>query len=553
MRAFLRKSGILVWVIAAIILATVLGSVRVGGDHLVPVEIGRIFATFSAVFSQFLSFSIPLIIIGLVTPAIADLGRGAGKWLGITTAIAYGSTLFSGFLTFLVCAALFPRLLASTQLASVAEPGSALESYFTIEMPAPLQVMTALLLSFVVGLGLSMVPRGVLRKGFIEFRAIITRLIETIIIPLLPLHIFGIFLNLTYTGEAASVIRTLLRVVVVVLVLEVVILLTQFCVAGAVARRNPIKALLTMMPAYLTALLLSFVVGLGLSMVPRGVLRKGFIEFRAIITRLIETIIIPLLPLHIFGIFLNLTYTGEAASVIRTLLRVVIVVLVLEVVILLTQFCFAGAVARRNPIKSLLTMMPAYLTALGTSSSAATIPVTLRQTKKNGVSDAVASFTIPLCATIHLAGSTSKIFAFAFAIVLTQGLTVSTLQWVGFIFMLGITMVAAPGVPGGAIMAATGLLSSMLGFDDAQVALMIATYIALDSFGTATNVTGDGAIALIIDRMAHGSIGNEGDPENARELAFDGMAYLDRVSVEGVVSPEELADSAARNGADATA
>ena len=137
MRAFLRKSGILVWVIAAIILATILGSIRVGGNHLVPVEIGRIFATFSAIFSQFLSFSIPLIIIGLVTPAIADLGRGAGKWLGITTAIAYGSTLFSGFLTFLVCASLFPRLLASTQLASVAEPGSALDSYFTIEMPAP--------------------------------------------------------------------------------------------------------------------------------------------------------------------------------------------------------------------------------------------------------------------------------------------------------------------------------------------------------------------------------------------------------------------------------
>ena len=441
MREFLRKSGILVWVIAAIILATVLGSVRIGGDHLVPVEIGRIFATFSAIFSQFLSFSIPLIIIGLVTPAIADLGRGAGKWLGITTAIAYASTLFSGFLTYLVCASLFPRLLASTQLADVAEPGSALESYFTIEMPAPLQVMTALLLSFVVGL----------------------------------------------------------------------------------------------------------------SMVPRGVLRKGFIEFRAIITRLIETIIIPLLPLHIFGIFLNLTYTGEAASVIRTLVRVVIVVLVLEVIILLTQFCFAGLVARRNPFKALITMMPAYLTALGTSSSAATIPVTLRQTKKNGVSDAVASVTIPLCATIHLAGSTSKIFSFAFAIVLTQGLTVSSLQWVGFIFMLGITKVAAPGVPGGAIMAASGLLSSMLGFNDAQVALKIATYIALDSFGTATNVTGDGAIALIVDRMAHGSIGTEGDPENARELAFDGMAYLDRVSVEGVVSPEELAESAARNSSETVA
>ena len=93
----------------------------------------------------------------------------------------------------------------------------------------------------------------------------------------------------------------------------------------------------------------------------------------------------------------------------------------------------------------------------------------------------------------------------------------------------------------------------MLGFIDAQVAMMIDTYIALDSFGTATNVTGDGAIALIVDRMAHGSIGNEGDPENARELAFDGMAYLDRVSVEGVVSPEELAESAARNSSETVA
>ena len=142
--------------------------------------------------------------------------------------------------------------------------------------------------------------------------------------------------------------------------------------------------------------------------------------------------------------------------------------------------------------------------------------------------------------------STSKIFSFAFAIVLTQDLHVSTTQWVGFIFMLGITMVAAPGVPGGAIMAATGLLSSMLGFNDQQVALMIATYIALDSFGTATNVTGDGAIAIIVDRMAGGSVNDEGDPENVRELSFDGMAYLNAGQRRGgVVSPEELEASAA--------
>lgn len=437
MRKFLEQSGILIWVLVAIVLALVLGSVTIGDSHIMPSALGDVFVTFSTIFGQFLSFSIPLIIIGLVTPAIADLGKGAGHWLGLTAALAYASTMFAGFLTYAVCAYFFPKVLVG-QLTQVETPKEVLKTYFTIEMPPVVGVMTALLLSFVVGIGLSLVPRGVLRKGFIEFRAIITRLIENIIVPLLPLHIFGIFLNLTYTGEAVHIMRTLIRVVVIVLILEVVILLTQYFVAGAIGRVNPFKALFT--------------------------------------------------------------------------------------------------------------MLPAYLTALGTSSSAATIPVTLRQTRKNGVSDAVSSFTIPLCATIHLAGSTSKIFAFAFAIVYTQGMTVTTAQWVGFIFMLGITMVAAPGVPGGAIMAATGILQSMLGFDDSAVALMIATYIALDSFGTATNVTGDGAIAIIMDRVTGGKLGPEGDSEHTRELAFDGMAYLHKVSVEGVVSPEELAESAALNG-----
>lgn len=441
MRKFLEQSGILIWVLVAIVLALVLGSVTIGDSHIMPSALGDVFVTFSTIFGQFLSFSIPLIIIGLVTPAIADLGKGAGHWLGLTAALAYASTMFAGFLTYGVCAYFFPKVLVG-QLTQVETPKEVLKTYFTIEMPPVVGVMTALLLSFVVGIGLSLVPRGVLRKGFIEFRAIITRLIENIIVPLLPLHIFGIFLNLTYTGEAVHIMRTLIRVVVIVLILEVVILLTQYFVAGAVGRVNPFKAIFT--------------------------------------------------------------------------------------------------------------MLPAYLTALGTSSSAATIPVTLRQTRKNGVSDAVSSFTIPLCATIHLAGSTSKIFAFAFAIVYTQGMTVTTTQWVGFVFMLGITMVAAPGVPGGAIMAATGILQSMLGFDDSAVALMIATYIALDSFGTATNVTGDGAIAIIMDRLTGGKLGPEGDSEHTRELAFDGMAYLHKVSVEGVVTPEELAESAALNGATIT-
>ena len=146
-------------------------------------------------------------------------------------------------------------------------------------------------------------------------------------------------------------------------------------------------------------------------------------------------------------------------------------------------------------------MMPAYFTALGTQSSAATIPVTLEQTKKNGVSSDIAGFVIPLCATIHLSGSTLKIVACALALMMMQGIPFDFPLFAGFIFLLGITMVAAPGVPGGAIMAALGILQSMLGFDESAQALMIALYIAMDSFGTACNVTGDGAIALIIDKI----------------------------------------------------
>ena len=151
--------------------------------------------------------------------------------------------------------------------------------------------------------------------------------------------------------------------------------------------------------------------------------------------------------------------------------------------------------------KLLWTMMPAYFTALGTQSSAATIPVTLEQTRKNGVSEDIAGFTVPLCSTIHMSGSTLKIVACALALMIMQGMTYDFGMFFGFICMLGITMVAAPGVPGGAIMASLGLLQSMLGFDADAQALMIALYIAMDSFGTACNVTGDGAIALIIDKL----------------------------------------------------
>jgi Na+/H+-dicarboxylate symporter len=168
---------------------------------------------------------------------------------------------------------------------------------------------------------------------------------------------------------------------------------------------------------------------------------------------------------------------------------------------LLLQYTIAGIVTKRNPFKLLWTMLPAYFTALGTQSSAATIPVTLQQTLKNKVNEDVADFVIPLCATIHLSGSTLKIVACAIALMLMHGTPVEASNMIYFICMLGVVMVAAPGVPGGAIMAAVSVLQSILGFDANQIALMIALYITMDNFGTACNVTGDGAIALIIDKL----------------------------------------------------
>jgi Na+/H+-dicarboxylate symporter len=252
----------------------------------------------------------------------------------------------------------------------------------------------------------------------------------------------------------------------------------------------------------MTALILSFVIGLGLAYIEGDTLKKSFIDFKDVITKLISVVIIPLLPYYIFGIFLNMTISGQVMSVIGMFLKVILVIFVLHIMLLIIQFCIAGAVSKQNPFKLLKNMLPAYATALGTQSSAATIPVTLGQAIKNGVRESIAVFVIPLCATIHLAGSTMKITACAMAIMYMANEPVTFGMLAGFILMLGVTMVAAPGVPGGAIMAALGVLQSMLGFNETLQALMIALYIAMDSFGTACNVTGDGAIAVIVNRIS---------------------------------------------------
>ncbi|WP_315544508.1 dicarboxylate/amino acid:cation symporter [Capnocytophaga leadbetteri] len=352
----------------------------------------RILITFKSLFANFLNFSIPLIMIGLIMPSIGDLEKNAGKLLAITVVIAYGFTLFSGFSTYFVGDTLFNSLLENEQIGTLEDHSRSLPPYFTIDMPPIFDVMTALLLSFIVGIGLSVREAPVLT--------------------------------------------------------------------------NVVK------------------------------------EFGDIVKWLITKAIIPVLPYYIMAIFAEITFSGQVASVMVVFFKLIIILFIMHIVLLLLQYIFAGLISGKNPIKLLGTMLPAYATALGTQSSAATIPVTLRQSLKLGISQRIAGFVIPLCATIHLSGSTMKITACALALMMLQGTPYDFSMFAGFIMMLGIIMVAAPGVPGGAIMAALGVLHSMLGFDENQQALMVALYIAMDSFGTACNVTGDGAVALIVDKIA---------------------------------------------------
>ena len=252
----------------------------------------------------------------------------------------------------------------------------------------------------------------------------------------------------------------------------------------------------------MTALLMAFTLGIGIAIVEGTTIKNFMNEIQTIVEKIITNIIIPFLPLYIAGIFANMTYAGEIIRIMSVFAKVFGIIIVLHFVILLIQYTIAGTLAGANPILLIRKMLPAYFTAIGTQSSAATIPVTLNQTKENGVNEGIADFTIPLCATIHLSGSTITLVSCSMAVMMLNGMPITFSGMFGFILMLGVTMVAAPGVPGGAVMAALGLLESMLGFGPELTSLMIALYLTQDSFGTACNVTGDGAIAIIVNKFA---------------------------------------------------
>ncbi|MGF1697307.1 dicarboxylate/amino acid:cation symporter [Vibrio lamellibrachiae] len=256
----------------------------------------------------------------------------------------------------------------------------------------------------------------------------------------------------------------------------------------------------------MTALALAFLFGIGISVTGSQTLKQFADDGRSIIDLLLAKIIIPMLPIYIAGVFANMAAEGTVFTTLKTFGLVLVTAIVVHWIWISIQYVIAGTVNGKSPVKALKTMLPAYFTALGTMSSAATIPVTLKQTKENGVKEPIANFTIPLCATIHLSGSTITLVLCATAVMaLSSNIEmVSFFSMIPFIMMLGITMIAAPGAPGGAVMAALGLMASMLGFGEAELALMIALYMAQDSFGTACNITGDGAISMLVDKTADG-------------------------------------------------
>ncbi len=389
----MRKLGLIWRILIAIALAVIVGSALPLLSERFTVGFVRLMATFNDIFGGFLNFVVPLIILGFIAPGIAKLGKGSGKMLGIATLFAYTSTVFAGIMAYVVASNLLPKIMGNVDTSVVGEGRAPLEGLLELEIEPIMGVLTALVLAFLLGIGMAAIESQTMYYFFDELQKIVEKVITYAIIPLLPLHIFGIFLNLTHSGQAAKI-------------------------------------------------------------------------------------------LSVFAL-------------------VFVMIIILHLVLLTIQYTTAGAMSKKNPIQLMKTMAPAYFTALGTQSSAAAIPVTLQQARKTGASERVTNFTIPLFANIHLSGSTITIVSCSIGVLLLNGMDVNFALYLPFILMLGVTMIAAPGVPGGAVVAATGLLASMLGFSQEMVALMIALYMAQDSFGTATNVTGDGALAVMVDAVAN--------------------------------------------------
>lgn len=386
-----KKIGLVPRLILGIVIGILIGA-------FAPKALVQILVTVSKLFSAFLTFVIPFIIIGFVTAGIADLASGAGKLLGITVAIAYGSTLIAGVSAFLVARGFFPLFINSSVMASVGDPEKGmLKPIFEIPLAPMIDVTAAIIFAFMMGLCIS--------------------------------HLRG-----KKSGNY---------------------------------------------------------------------LYNVFTEFQEVVTLTLEKVIIPLLPLYIAGTFANMTFAGQIVSIMKVFWKVFLIVICMHLIYVTIQFCVAGGISKKNPFTMLKNQIPGYITAIGTQSSAATIPVNVQCAEKNGTSKQIREFVVPLCATIHLSGSTITITSCAMAVLMMNGMPHGINLMFPFIAMLGIAMVAAPGAPGGAIMSALPFLYMVgIASDSALASLMIALYLTQDSFGTACNVSGDNAIAVIVDTIA---------------------------------------------------
>lgn len=388
------KIGLIPKLILAIIIGILFGS-------FMPEWFNRVVVTLSSIFSTFLSFIIPLMIVAYVTMGIANLRSGAGKLLIITVALAYVSTLIAGSASYLVSSSLFPSFMSEGALDQISATADVtLSSYFSLSIPPILNTLSAVTLAFVLGLCLS-----------------------------------------TMRGKTIG-----------------------------------------------------------------DTLYNGMEDFSAIIDRVLHAVIIPLLPLYICGTFTNMTYSGKTFAILGILWKVFLVVIAMHLIYIVIQFTIAGMLSGKNPIMLIRNQISGYATAIGTQSSAATIPVNLECAKKDGTLDEIANFVVPLCANIHMAGSMITITACATAVCLMYQLPISMATVVPFIMTLGIAMVASPGAPGGSIMTALPFLYLVFGHEAGDVngpicAIMVALYITQDSFGTACNVSGDNAIGVIVDTI----------------------------------------------------
>ena len=377
------KFGLFAKVLIAIVLGSLLGMVA-------PDVMVRILKTFNVLFAQLLKFIVPLLVIGMVTPSIANLGRGAGKMLVTVICLSYLFTIGAGFFAFGCSSSLLPHYIGYNELTSAVDEKT-FEPIFRLEIPPICDIMTALTLSFIVGIGIVFTKADALRRGFAELESIVKLTIEKAIIPFLPLYIFTMMCEMSASGKMSTVLG------------------------------SGVKVILT-------------------------------------------------------GVCISICY-------------------------LIIQYIIAGAIAGKNPFKCLWNIIPAYLTGFSLCSSSAVIPVTLECVRKNGASKEITEFTVPLCATVHMCGSTIKLITTTIAVMIMSGMEINFSLVANLILLQGIAAVAAPGVMGGVLMASIGLVESILGFTPEQSALMMAIYLALDGYGPACNVSGDGAITLIVDRF----------------------------------------------------